>query len=195
MAKSKLPYPSQLAGWSPFKSKGGPPPDPPAIGRAPQGDNPRFPQVGPKAVSPPAGGYQSIIDTRPPINEGQKMRVFATITPSILPPGLGKSNTSIQAFSRALTDNTNSALRNSTSQFEQEFLNQAQKSRAEDMLGQRQNAMDLYRLLSSGATYAADMFTHYDQGTKDLKQARYTELWNEEAKRTAMVLRFVGSFI
>lgn len=53
--------PSQLAGWKPYKGKIKS--QLPAIGRLPDGPNPRFPLAGPEKPSLPPGGYQSIIDT------------------------------------------------------------------------------------------------------------------------------------
>lgn len=185
----------QLAGWSPFKSSGGRPPDPPAIGAAPLGGpNPRFPSVGPAKMTPPAGGYQSIISTKPAFDQGQ----INQMSRAQMPPqsyGTGSGDRSRSAFARALTDSTNSELRDAATQYNQQQLQQAQKSRAEDILQQRQNAADVYRMNVSNAVSGKDIATGYDTGAKDLMQAYYTEKWNQEAERTAIALRFVGSLI
>lgn len=183
--------PSQLglSNWSPFH--GDTPITAPAIGAAPQGPNPRFPTVGPTQLTPPPGGYQSVIDASPPLNVGQQRQVTKTINPYV---GYGKTGgkQSQSAFARALTDNSNASLRSGTSEFGQKFLDQALKSRADDIISQKQNAMDRFRMNSSNATYAADLSTSYDQGIKDLQQNFETQRWNEQTERTAAAIRFMS---
>lgn len=184
--------PSQLAGWKPYKGKIKS--ELPAIGRLPDGPNPRFPLAGPEKPSLPPGGYQSIIDTRAPLDVGET----AMLLRGLSGPTYGDSsaeNASRSAFARALTDNTNATLRSSIADFNQQYQQQAQKSLAEDMLGQWQNTMDRFRLDTSVANQGADIWTHYDQEGKNLKQTESTEIANEKAKQTAAVLGFLGGLI
>lgn len=184
--------PSQLAGWKPYKGKIKS--QLPAIGRLPDGPNPRFPLAGPEKPSLPPGGYQSIIDTSAPFDVGASSMLLKGLSG----PTYGDSsaeNASRSAFTRALTDNTNATLRNSMADFNQQFQAQAQKSLAEDMLGQWQNTMDRFRLDTSVANQGADIWTHYDQEGKNLKQTESTEIANEKAKQTAAVLGFLGGLI
>lgn len=181
--------PSQLdiSNWKPFK--GSNIPQAPAIGRAPQGDNPRFPTVGPSGLTPPPGGYQSVISTAPPLDQGQQNRVARTTAPS-LPFGSTNGKMSLSAFGRALTDNTNSSMRSGMADYEQQYVNQAQKSLAEDLLSQKHSAADRYKMNSANAVYGADTQTHYDTGVKDLQQNFMTQKWNEQTERAAAVIRF-----
>lgn len=177
--------PSQLQGWKPYKGKIKS--ELPAIGRLPDGPNPRFPMAGPEAPSLPPGGFQSIIDTRAPMDAGF---IGATMRGLLGPPDGASSseNASRSAFARALTDNTNATLRSSIADFNQQYQSQAQKSLSEDLLGQWQSTMDRYRLDSSVANQGADIWTHYDQEGKNLKQTESTEIANEKAKQAAMWL-------
>jgi hypothetical protein len=184
--------PSQLQGWKPYKGKIKS--ELPALGRLPDGPNPRFPMAGPEAPSLPAGGFQSIIDTRAPLDAGFTATLLANLSG---PPNGASSaeNASRAAFSRALSDNTNSTLRSSVADFNQQYQSQAQKSMSEDLLGQWQNTMDRFRLDSSVANQGADIWTHYDQEGKNLKQTESTEIQNEKAKQTAAWMSFLGGLI
>jgi len=184
---------SQLAGWQQFKSKGSKPADPPLIGRAPLGgDNPRFPSVGPKEIKPPPGGYQSIISDAPAIDAGQQRRAFSMPLP-ITQGDIGRAGSaSLSGIARALRDSTNAATGGAIAKLNQQQTAQAQKSRAEDIYSQRQSATDATRLTKANAVAAEDLRTNYDTSSKDLMQAYWTERWNQEAERTAILLRFLG---
>jgi hypothetical protein len=183
--------PSQLEGWKPYKGKIKS--ELPALGRLPDGPNPRFPMAGPEAPSLPAGGFQSIIDTRAPLDTGFTGMLLKGLTG----PSYGASaaeNASRSAFARALTDNTNATLRSSIADFNQQYQAQAQKSLSEDLLGQWQSILDRFRLDSSVANQGADIWTHYDQEGKNTKQTESTEIDNEKTKQAAIVARAFMSF-
>ena len=184
---------TQLAGWSPFKSKGGEPPKPPAIGRAPLGgDNPRFPTIGPKEITPPPGGYQSIISTAPAIDYGEQQRMFRMPIP-ITQGDIGRAGSAtLSGIARALQDSANAATGGKIAQLNQQMQAQAQKSRAEDIYSQRQSATDATKLVKANAVAGEDLGTSYDINTKNLQQSYWTERWNQEAERTAILLRFLG---
>lgn len=184
----------QVGDWKPYK--GSKPPDPPPVGRGPKAgyENPRFQNVGPKAVSPPPGGYQSIISTAPPISMSQQKQIA-----SVQQPFSSYRNTagdqSRSAFSKALTDTSRNALTRAQNQFSTDFQKQAEKSRSEDILAQRQNATDRFRMDMFKDIFDVDTDTRYTEGIKDGSQMFETEKRNEQAKRTAMVMRFLGSLI
>lgn len=189
-----MPVPSQLGieKWRPFKGTNVP--KAPAIGRAPQGANARFPTVGPTGLTPPPGGYQSIIDTSPPLNQGQQNQVAKTTLP-LVSFGWENGKMSLSAFGRALTDNSNSSLRSGMSDYQQQYVNQAQKARADDLQTQKQSAMDRYTMNSANAVFGADTSTHYIQGIKDLAQNLATQKWNEQTERTAALIRFFAHLL
>jgi len=171
----------------------------PPLGRGPkQGyDSPRFPTVGQKDVSAPAGGYKSIISTKNPIDPGQMKRI--TDVNQAFKNVRGSSGTagdkSRDAFARSVRDTSSNAIGRAGDKFTTDYKKQAEKSRAEDLLAQRQNQLDRYRQDVFKDIFDVDTGTRYDEGGKDLSQYFDTEKKNEQAKRTAMVLSFIGGLI
>lgn len=188
--------PPQIGNWQPFKSGGGQPPDPPPVGRGPVAGytNPRLPSVGPKEITPPPGGYQSIISTSSPFDAAAQKRITAVTSP-YQSYSQSSGNASRSAFARGLTDTSKNELNRAQSQFTTDFRRQAEKSRAEDILAQRQSAADRYRMDMFKDIFDVDTNTRYSQGIMDAKQMYVTEKRNEEAKRTAIMLRFLGSLL
>lgn len=174
----------------------GKPPDPPKIGRGPKAgfDSPRFPTVGPPDVSAPMGGYQSAISTKAPLDAGQ-VRKIANVKPAFTTNSTGSGDRSRAAFARAMSDTTSQGLQRATDKFQTDYRKQAEKSRAEDLLAQRQNQLDRYRMDVFKDIFDVDTNTRYDEGTKDLNQYYDTEKKNEQAKRTAILLSFLGSLL
>jgi hypothetical protein len=109
--------------------------------------------------------------------------------------GSGAGAQSRQALSRAVGDMSRSALQRSTDEFNQQYRQQAEKARAEDILAQRQNASDRFQMEVYKAIFGEDTDTRYSEGIKDLRQYWTTERHNENAKQTAMWLSFIGSLI
>lgn len=184
----------QVGNWRPYK--GGKPPDPPPLGRGPVAGfaNPRFPTVGPTEVAPPAGGYQSIISTKAPIDAGQQ-RQLADVTKPFSSYRQTAGDQSRAAFARGLTDTTRNAVNRASDSFSTDFRKQAEKSRSEDILAQRQNATDRFNMTVFKDIFDADTDTRYTEGIKDGSQMFETEKRNEQAKRTAIMMRFLGSLI
>lgn len=177
----------------------GKPKDPPPLGRGPkQGyDSPRFPTVGQKDVKAPPGGYKSIISVKSPIDPGQMQRI--TDVNQAFKNIRGSSGTagdkSRAAFARSVRDTSSNAIGRAGDKFTTDYRKQAEKSRAEDLLAQRQNQLDRYRQDVFKDIFDVDTSTRYTEGTKDLNQYYETEKKNEQAKRTAIVLSFLGSLI
>jgi hypothetical protein len=174
----------------------GKPPDPPPIGTGPKAgyEHPRFPTVGPKDVSAPTGGYTSIINTSTPVDAGKFKQISSVKTPFKSYSG-SSGNRSRSEFARALTDTSSQGMKRATDKFSTDYRKQAEKSRAEDLLGQRQNQLDRYRMDVFKDIFDTDTTTRYDEGTKDLNQYYETEKKNEQAKRTAMMLSFLGGLL
>lgn len=188
-----------VGNWQPYnaqKTGGGKPPDPAPIGAMPKAGyaNPRFPTVGPTKVSPPKGGYKSIIDIDPPLDAG-KARAIASVPTSFTSTRRTAGDQSRSAFARGLSDTTKTALSKATDTFNVDYQKQAEKSRAEDILAQRQNATDRFRMDVYNAIFGEDTKTRYIEGVKDGSQNYDTERRNEEAKRTAILLSFLGSLL
>lgn len=190
-----MPQP-QVGNWGPFKSGGRKPADPPPLGRGPVAGyaNPRFPTVGPTDITPPPGGYQSIISTKSPFDAGKMNRIADVKTPTAS-YGRGAGARSNAAFNRGLADTSRNTIQNAANTFTTDYQRQAEKSRSEDILAQRQNAADRFRMDLFKNMFDTDTDVRYFEGIKDLSQYRETEKRNEEAKRTAIVMRFLGSLI
>jgi hypothetical protein len=192
------PYPySQTEGWRPYKGTADKKPkEPPPLGRMPQPGfaNPRFPTVGPTEIKPPPGGYQSSINTAPPIDQG-RMRQISRVAQQPQSYATGAGASSRAGLSRAMADFSSQTLDRSTDQFNQQYRQQAEKARAEDILAQRQNASDRFQMDVYKAIFGADTDLRYTTGIKDLTQYWNTERWNENAKQTAMWLSFIGGLL
>ena len=183
-----------LGNWRPYK--GGKPPDPPPLGAGPKAGspNPRFPTVGPTDISPPAGGYQSIISTKAPFDAGQMGRISNVKTPTTS-YAREAGAMSRNLFNRGIADTSRNTIQNASNQFTTDFQRQAEKSRSEDVLAQRQNSADRFRMDLFKNMFDVDTGVRYTEGIKDMSQYFETEKRNEEAKRTAIVMRFLGSLL
>lgn len=178
------------------------PPKPPPLGLAPKVgfEHPKFPTVGQKE---PTGTYRSQIDTRRTFaNPALRDLVLDTVVPGR--KTLGRldaaassvaGNASRSAFARALTDRTNSALDTAMESYDVERQSQAEKSRADDVLAQRQNVFDTFKLNKFKDVYDTDVLTGFDQKVKDLAAYYVRERKNAEAQVTAAALRMVGGFL
>jgi hypothetical protein len=177
----------------------GKPKDPPPLGRGPKAgyDSPRFPTVGQKDVKAPPGGYKSVISTKAPIDKGAVKRI--TAVNKAFKNVRGKKGTAgdktRDAFAGATRDTSKNAMDRAIDKFLADYMRQAEKSRSEDILSQRQNQLDRYRMDVFKDIFDTDTSTRYTEGTKDLNQYYDTEKKNEQAKRTAMILSFLGSMI
>lgn len=188
---------SQVEGWDPYKGTPDRQPDePPPLGRSPIGgySNPRFASTWPRDVAPPTGGYQSIINAAAPFTASQRSQLARSPKPS-QSYGTGAGAASRSAFSGALAGLSSNAVARAGNQVETDYRRQAEKSRSEDILAQRQNAHDRYRMDVFKNIFDTDTDARYGEGIKDLRQKWYTEKQNENAKQTAMWLSFIGGMI
>jgi hypothetical protein len=150
--------------------------------------------VGPYDPTPPAGGFQSIINAAAPLDAG-KSRQIADVKTPFASNRQTSGDQSRTAFAKALTDTSSNALNRASDTFNTDYRKQAEKSRSEDFLAQRQNATDRFRMDVFKNIFDEDTRTRYTEGIKDGSQMFETEKRNEQAKRTAMIMRFLGSLL
>ena len=181
-------------GWKPYK--GGKPADPPPLGAMPKfgHENPRFPTQGPKEVEVPMGGYQSIIDAAPPMDLADLNKISKVETGDRT-NRRGAGEQSRKSFINSLALLGGNQLRRAGDTLNVNQQRQAEKARAEDINAQRGNATDRYGLNVGVATFGMDTRTRHVEGIKDGSQNFETEKRNEQAKRTAMVLQFLGGLL
>jgi hypothetical protein len=162
--------------------------------------NKRFPQVG---QTEPKGNYRSQINTSGPFQQALLDRVASVTAPApvrAFRPVAGvadsvAANQSRQAFGRALTDTSSNALRRSMDEFNTEYKTQAEKSRAEDILAQRQNVFDRFRLEELAKVFGVDVKTGFTMKQRTLAAYYEREKKNSQAMVTASLLRMVGGLI
>lgn len=183
-----------IGNWKPYK--GGKPPTPAPLGRGPKAgyENPRFPTIGPKDVKAPVGGYQSIISTAAPLDAGQERKI-ANVQRPFSTYSTSSGDRSRAAFAQGVADTTENTLKKATDTYQTDYRKQAEKSRSEDILAQRQNALDRYRQDVFRDLFDEDTRTRFSEGVKDMSQSFETVKRDEQAKRTAMILSFIGSMI
>lgn len=182
------------------------PAKPPPIGIVPRPgfEHPRFPTVGKRE---PTGTQRSQIDTRAPINPAIGKTILDVTVPgrslyqaangllSGLTSPSNAGDASRAAFSRATADTTRNALRNEIEELNQATRTQSEKSRAEDVLAQRQNIMDNFRADKLFEVFGVDIESDYTKKIKELAAYYEREKKNSQAMVTAAILRMVGGLI
>jgi hypothetical protein len=170
------------------------PPPPLGLQPRPGFENSRYPTIGKLDVQTPRGDYRSQISTASPIGSALLGRISDVPTPY---KGYTASSgdRSRTAFSRALTDTSRNAMNRSVDKFNVDYQTQAEKSRADDILAQRQNASDRFRLENLFDVFGADVQQGYRTKIADLKAYQDREFKNADAKMAASILRMVGGFL
>lgn len=172
------------------------PKPPPPLGVAPKTgfEHPKFPTIGKLDPTPPKGGYASNISTRPPLDMAQVARI-SSVPVAFRAAGNSAGDLSRAAFARSLQDTTQNELRRAADKFNVETQTQAEKSRAEDVLAQRQNTSDTFRLETLRDVFNTDVLTGFDQKQKDLAAYYERERKNSQAMITAAFMRMLGGLI
>lgn len=162
-------------------------------------EHPKFPTVGQKE---PTGVYRSQIDTAKPIGPALTGLLSNVANPfgAAAQRALGSMTSSAgdssrSAMARSLMDTTNNAMERGVDDFNTEYVAQAEKSRGDDYLAQRQNVMDTFRLDKLYDVYGVDALTGFQQKVKDLAAYYEREKKNSQAMVTASLLRMVGGLI
>lgn len=174
-----------------------PVPERPApIGRAPVAGFPsgRFPVIGPTEA---VGFYRSHIDTKEPLGQSVRNTIAAVKTPRMSDLKLSSSSgdKSRAAFAQATASTSRNAMLRSADEFNTKYRSQAEQARAQDILSQRQNTQDRFRMDSSKATFDKDTNVRFSEGVEDIyargKRARSAA----QAQITASFLRMLGGLI
>jgi hypothetical protein len=169
-------------------------PDP--IGRAPQPgfQSGRFPVIGPMDAK---GFYSSAISTKDPLGQSVRSTIAAVKTPRLSDMSLSKSSgdRSRAEFAKATANTSRNAMLRSADDFNTKYRSQAEQARAQDILSQRQNTQDRFRMDSSKATFDTDTNVRYSEGVEDIyargKRARSAA----QAQITAAAIRMFAGFL
>lgn len=171
----------------------GAPKPPPPLGQGPKAGfpHPRFKTVGP---TEPSGNYASQINTQAPIDSARSKEI-ADVKNPYKTYSTSSGDRSRAAFSRSLADTSSNALRRATDEFNTQYRQQAEKSRAEDVLAQRQNTFDRFRMDVFRDIFDEDTRTHYQTETENLKADYEREKKNAQAQVTAAFMGMLGGLI
>ena len=169
---------------------------PPPIGRAPQPGFPsaRFPVVGP---ADPVGFYRSHINAKEPLGQSVRNAIAAVKTPRLSELSLSPSSgdRSRAAFARATANTSKNAMLRSADEFNVKYRSQAEQARAQDVLSQRQNVHDRFRMDSSKAIFDTDTNVRFTEGIEDIYARGQRARSAAQAQITASLLRMLGGLI
>tara|TARA_E500000331_G_C16962141_1_gene585436 strand:- start:70 stop:612 length:543 start_codon:yes stop_codon:yes gene_type:complete len=157
--------------------------------------NPRF--WSPTRSSPkvPQGGFTSVIDRGPAFDDADIRRIMNVES---MPAAIGSTQSQGKSGSRSLEGMrdafegmSQNALGSAQDEFNVKKRMQAEKSYAEDQLGQQQSVVDYFRMIMGAESFGQDTYQRLLQGYKDL--AQYVE---EEKKNASNRFwsQFLGSF-
>lgn len=152
------------------------------------GPAPRMPRIDP--INPPDVNttYRSQINTSAPLTQSFQQSLLGTKLPTSTRPGTGATGMSRSAFAQALLDDTGRTLAQEMDRFNVAQMTQAEKSRAEDILSQRQSGSDRRRMDVMRDIFEADTDQRYRSGMKDLKEQYAREKKEAQASVTASIL-------
>lgn len=159
------------------------------IGRMPQPgySNPRFWTPEKKTPDIPEGGFQSTIDTSAPIKAGD-MRAILNVTKSAPTYGSDSGKASLRAMDDSFANMTINALGKAADDLNVKTRAQAEKSQAEQILGEKQSATDRFTMDRNVESFGRNTWQRLQQGYKDLAQ------YVEEEKKNASA-RFWSAFL
>lgn len=154
--------------------------------------NPRFWSPSKNTPDIPQGGFQSIIGTARPLDDAEVNRIMKVATgPNAVYGKVGGSGSaSTDAMRDAFAQMSSNALGSAQDEFQTKYQSQAQKSQAEDILGQKQSATDRFRMELGAESFGRDTWQRLQQGYKDLAQYAMEEQKNASARFWAS---FLGS--
>lgn len=166
---------------------------PPPIGRGPQAgfDSPRFPVVGPTDAK---GFYRSHISTKEPLGHSVRQTIAAVKTP-YTSNSQSSGNRSRAEFANATAKTSSNAIQRSTDEFNTKYRAQAEQARAQDILSQRQNAQDRFRMDSQKAIFDVDTNIRFTEGIEDIYARGQRARSAAQAQVTAAILRMLGGLI
>lgn len=149
----------------------------------------KLPLVGPQEAR---GFYNSAISTREPMGHSVRQLIAAVKTPRLSDmSATSAGDKSRAAFARATAQTSSNANLRSADEFNTKYRAQAEQARAQDILSQRQNAQDRFRMDSAKDTFDVDTKIRFTEGVEDIyargKRARSAA----QAQVTASILRML----
>lgn len=152
------------------------------------GPPPQMPKIDP--INPPAPNttYRSQISVAPPISRSQEQ--LLTRMPNVAGKSYDNSAAGLTrgVFAQSLLDSGADEMRQNINKLNVAQQTQAEKSRAEDILSQRQNSHDRFRMDIMRDIFEADTHQRFISGVKDLKAQYAREKKNAQASVTASIL-------
>jgi hypothetical protein len=169
---------------------------PAPIGPAPKAGVPNsaFPFVGPTDF---AGIYQSHISAKEPLGQSVRNTIAAVKTPRLSDLSLSRSSgdRSRAEFAKATAGTSRNAMLRSADEFNTKYRSQAEQARAQDILGQRQNKQDRFRMDSAKAVFDEDTNVRFTEGIEDIFARGQRARSGAQAQITASFLRMLGGLI
>ena len=147
----------------------------------------RMPEIDPINPPQPNLTYQSQIDTSAPLKPYLLESLTASAKMPYSAPGGGATGASRSAFANALLSDLRRTTLTDADRFNVAQMTQAEKSRAEDILSQRQSAHDRFRMDEARDIFAKDTDMRYRSGMQDLKEQYAREKKEAEAQIIASI--------
>jgi len=156
------------------------------------GPPPRMPRIDP--INPPAPNttYRSAINTAAPIDRSMAQSFTRMPSPYQNKYGVSAGDKSRSAFAQALMSNSQNTMAQQIDRFNVAQRTQAEKSRGEDILSQRQSVHDRYRMDEMRNIFEKDTNQRYIEGMRDLKHQYKREAANAAASAMAGMFGGIG---
>jgi hypothetical protein len=139
----------------------------------------------------PQGNYASSINAAAPISQS-RAKSLSNVQNPFSYNGTSSGGRSRSALSRALTDPARFQVGRQIDQFNTQQRQQAQQSQAQDILSQRQNTLDRFRMEVMKEIFDDDTWTRFDQGRRDLTAHYQREASNATASAMAGMFGGIG---
>ena len=156
-------------------------------------DHPQYPRVL-SARKDPEQTYRSQIDTRAPLDSAVLSGLMDAPTAGG-DSGASAAGRSASAFARSLTDTTNANMGAAADQFNQQYRQQAENARADDIRAQRANVFDRYRMDVSKDIFDTDLMTKYKTDIKTKEAYRLREVKNARNSVAAAAIGMIGGLL
>lgn len=162
---------------------------PPKIGF----EHPQYPRVW-SARKDPEQTYRSQISTKPPIDSAALAGLMSG-PESVNRTGAGAGGASRAAFNRSLADTASNAAGRQADEYNQQYRQQAENARADDIRAQRSNVMDRYRMDVSKDIFDADLMTKYQSDIKTKEAWRLREVKNARNQVLSSAMGMLGGLL
>lgn len=182
---------------------GGTPKKPPPLNQMPKSgfDDSQFPFVG-KGGFQPRGDYRSQINAAPPLDAGAMKRIGDVTQPRSMLRDASAGNygslagqLTLGAWNRSMAGTATNALMRASDAYNKQYQAQAEKSRADDILAQRQNTFDRWRKDLFVQMFGADTAQHFESEIESLAAYYEREKKNAAAQVAASALGMLGGLL